>query len=319
MSKPIRIGFIGDVMIGRLVNEKLRQVNPEYIFGTVLPLMQNCDAVIANLEAALTHSESAVTKVFNFKSDPAHVKCLKIANIQAVNLANNHVLDYSQKGLLETLNTLEKAGITYVGAGKNSHEAKEIKVLHVRDCKIALLGYTDNEPGWIATENRPGTNFITIGTDIASDIAAAKKAADIVIVSLHWGPNMVERPPETFIRFAHHLIDQGVDVIHGHSAHIFQGVEVYKNRYILYDCGDFVDDYYVDPFLRNDRSFFFELELTGSKPIKLTMRPVLIQDCQVNLANDQDQQETLDRMKALSLSLGTYLVEDIGTLIARCD
>ena len=105
------IGLTGDVMIGRLVNECLREAPPEYIWGDVLPLLLKNDVNIINLEAALTTSVREVPKVFNFKSDPEHVESLKVARVDVANLANNHVLDYSEEGLLETLDTLDAAAI----------------------------------------------------------------------------------------------------------------------------------------------------------------------------------------------------------------
>lgn len=295
----ILIGFCGDVMIGRLVNEHLNNVPSEYIWGNVLPLLKSTDFNIANLETALTVSEKEVPKVFNFKADPSKIQSLLDGGISAVSLANNHVLDYSKEGLFETLETLDNAGILHVGAGKNSQEAKQPVILEKLGIKIGILAYTDNEPTWIAKNDIPGTNYITIGDIevVKNDIINIRKQVDVLVVSIHWGPNMRERPPQYFIQFAHQLIDSGVDIIHGHSAHIFQGVELYKNGLIMYDTGDFVDDYFVDPMLRNDRSFFFAVEVDKTGFQSLQLIPTLIGDFQVNLATEQDKSEAISRMK----------------------
>src|SRR5262245_12899100 len=102
----ITIGLAGDVMIGRLVNEALEHLPPRYIWGDMIPTLQATDLNLINLEAALTHENRPVPKVFNFKADPQKVRVLTEGKIDLVNLANNHILDYGEAGLLETLATL---------------------------------------------------------------------------------------------------------------------------------------------------------------------------------------------------------------------
>jgi poly-gamma-glutamate synthesis protein (capsule biosynthesis protein) len=253
----------------------------------------------------LTVSNRIVPKVFNFKAHPRHVQALIAGSIDVVNLANNHVLDYDVEGLLETLKTLDRAGIRHVGAGQNRTEAKKPVILERKGVRIAICGYTDNEPGWIASQ-RPGTNYITVGDvqTVKEDIEKLLSDVDILIVTIHWGPNMVEQPPSDFIQFAHDLIDMGVDIVHGHSAHIFQGVEWYKKGLILYDTGDFIDDYYVDPLLRNDRSFFFKVRVTKEGIHSLEMTPTIISNFQATLATGAEKEAILQRMQQLSKSLG---------------
>jgi poly-gamma-glutamate synthesis protein (capsule biosynthesis protein) len=122
---------------------------------------------------------------------------------------------------------------------------------------------------------------------------------------------MVEEPNEQQIQFAHQLIDLGVDIIHGHSAHVFQGVEIYKEKVILYDTGDFIDDYAVDPEFRNDRSFLFEFVIEGKKIKTLKLIPVIIQNMQVNFAINHDKRSAIARMQYLSSKFGTK-VHDNG-------
>lgn len=294
----MRIGLCGDVMIGRLVNEHLKQNPPDLVWGNTLPLFESVDLRIINLEAALTSCEEAVPKVFNFKSDPSHVATLQAAGIDAVNLANNHVLDYGVEGLVETLEMLDRADIAHVGAGRNGEEACSAVQLG----GVTLFGCTDNEPGWKAGEKRSGVHYLSVG-----ELPAVPKG-DLVILSIHWGPNMRQRPPGHFRAFAHALIDAGVDVIHGHSAHIFQGVEIYKGRPILYDTGDFLDDYAIDPELRNDQSFFFILEDLH----RLRMVPVQISHFQVNQVPGE---AICARMDSLCQELGTPCTQKEGELV----
>ncbi len=118
---------------------------------------------------------------------------------------------------------------------------------------------------------------------------------------------MRQRPNQEFINFAHAIIDSGVDIIHGHSAHIFQGIEVYHNKLIMYDTGDFVDDYAVDPLLRNDQGLFFIVTVTKTGIKKVELIPLLISDFQVNYAKGRQKKEILDRIKTLSAKFGTKI------------
>ena len=315
--EKISIGLAGDVMIGRLVNEQLDHVPPEYIWGNLLPLLRRTDFNLINLEAALTDSQEEVPKTFNFKANPHKVRSLVEGSIDVVNLANNHVLDYAKKGLLETLETLNQANIMHVGAGKNIIEASQPVIVEKNGITVGILGCTDNEPTWLAKNESPGTRYLSVyDIDlIKTDIERLRPQVDLLILSIHWGPNMKERPSKSFTTFAHQLIEAGVDILHGHSAHIFQGVEVYQNKLILYDTGDFVDDYYVDPLLRNDRSFFFVVEATKAGLCTLRLIPVLISHFQVNRAKGNDAAESLERMQKLSAELHTTFALENQELI----
>ncbi len=315
----ILIGITGDVMIGRLV-DKVMEVNPpSYIWGDTLPLITSTDFNLFNLEAALTTCKEEVFKVFNFKADPNRVESLLLAKTSLVNLANNHSLDYTEKGLIETLGVLDKANIPHVGAGINIEDAKKAHITNVHGINIGIIGLTDNEPGWKAGITNPGTNYVEIVQealeDVKRQVTELKKKVDILILTIHWGPNMRQRPPQHFIDFAHALIEAGVDIFHGHSAHIFQGMEIYKNRVIFYDTGDFIDDYYVDPTLRNDRSFFFVVEVNKKGPLACRLYPTKIGRSQVNLSSGLDQKETNDRMVLLSKEFNTDLKIENGSLV----
>lgn len=306
----IFVGLMGDVMVGRLVNERLFSEAPEYIWGNFLPCLKETDLNLLNLEAALTRSTLLVPKVFNFKANPEKVTSLVKGSIGVVNLANNHILDFSTQGLLETVQTLDGAGIRHVGAGRNYEEAIRPSIFTCQGIKVGIMGCTDNEPTWRATHSSAGTLFLDQKTipSLLKTIRKVKSEVDLLIVSVHWGPNMVERPSEGQISFAHQAIDHGADIIHGHSAHIFHGVGFYHRGLVLYDTGDFVDDYAVDPFLRNDRSFFFVVEAGKEGIAALYLIPVLISDCQVNLAQERDFSESVQRMQALSSEFNTTLI-----------
>lgn len=305
---PITIGFTGDVMLGRLVNEKISQVRDyAYPWGNMLEYLKKTNLNIINLETTLTTSQNPVPKVFNFKADPDKVQSLLEGSIDIVSLANNHSKDFGDDGLLETISVLDRAGIKHVGAGINGDYARKAVITTVNGLRIGILGYTDNEPGWIAGPTSPGTNYIEVG-DIAriqEDIQSLKGKVDIIIATLHWGPNKRERPSQEFIDFAHQMVDAGVDIIHGHSAHIFQGIEVYNRGLILYDTGDFVDDYAIYSDIRNDLSFFFIVEIQNKQIRLVKLIPVVIKNMQVNKAQKKDAQQAIDRMKDVCKQFNT--------------
>lgn len=315
----ITIGLAGDVMLGRLVNEEISKRGYSYPWGDMLPYLHKNDLNIINLETTLTKSKKKVTKVFNFKADPDKVEVLKQGKISLVNIANNHILDFSEEGLRETIATLNKASIPHVGAGNNIDEAKEPKILMIKGLRIGVIGYTDNEPGWEAKKDKPGTNYIKVGdiNQVKQDIKEIRNKVDILILTIQWGPNMREVPTKEFQDFAHQIIDAGVDIIHGHSAHVVQGIEIYKKKLILYDTGDFIDDYMVGPALRNDHTFLFRIAIKQGQLFSLTLVPAIISNMQVNLATGEDKNKMIARIKALSSSFGTKLMEHNGQLIVN--
>lgn len=307
-SGSIAIGLAGDVMLGRLVNEQIKNTSYAYPWGNILPELKSKDFILINLETTLTGSTALIPKVFNFKADPAVVKTLEIGNIHVVNLANNHSLDFGIEGLEETITTLDSAKIAHVGAGKNAREAQKPTISTRNGVRIGILGYTDNEPTWKATNTKPGTNYISIlnpSEPIFESIRDLKSKVDICIFTIHWGPNMKEFPSPEFINFAHRVIDAGADIFHGHSAHVVQGIQKYKDSIIIYDSGDFVDDYAVDSGLRNDLSFLFTVEIEKNQLKRLILLPVKISNMQVNKAEGADAQTIIDLMKKRSVPFGT--------------
>ncbi|MHC4447517.1 MAG: CapA family protein, partial [Planctomycetota bacterium] len=303
------LAFLGDVMLGRGVNKQIVRRSPESFWGDVLPVLRSADAVVANLECALTGIRSpwtATPKMFHFRAGPLAVAVLKAANIRCVSLANNHALDFGRDGLIETLSHLDEAGIAHAGAGRDEEDAAAPAVFDVGWLRVGVVGLTDNEPPFAASPGLPGTNYLEIAPRraalrrVQSAVKAARdRDASLVVLSVHWGPNMTLQPRKAFREFAHAVLDMGVDLVHGHSAHVFHGVEIYRRQLILYDTGDFLDDYAIDPELRNDWSFVFLVDLEGSKAKRLRMVPVELEFAEVKLARGQVQEQIRQRMRTL--------------------
>jgi len=316
-KESITIGFAGDAMLGRLVNDKISLNDYSHPWGNTISTFRSTDLNILNLETTLTQSSKSIPKLFNFKADRDVVETLVRANIDIVSLANNHIMDFSEEGLVETISVLDKVGIFHVGAGMNIEDAKEPIIITKEGIKIGIIGYTNNEPDWEAGMYNSGTNYIKVGdiNKIKEDVDKIRNEVDILIATIHWGPNMREHPSKKFVDFAHKMIDSGIDIIHGHSAHIFQGIEVYNKKLIMYDTGDIIDDYAVDPEVRNDRSFIFLVDINKNGIINIRLVPTLTHHMQVNHATGTDYREAIERMKKLSEEFDTHIEEMDGIII----
>lgn len=319
MARSVRLALLGDLMLGRGVSRALRRRPPEWFWGDVLPILRQADAVFANLEAPITASSERKRhgwKMFHFRADPAAVGILACANVRFVCLANNHALDFGERGLLDTMHVLDAAGIRHAGAGRNAVEAAAPIVVDLSGLKVGLIAATDNMRAFSARPNRPGTNFIEMAADSAnldwidSSVTALRRAgATLIVLSLHWGPNMRLSPSGRFRRFAHAAVDCGVDVIHGHSAHVVQAVERHRSAIILYDTGNFIDDYWKFPFRQTVWSFVFFLDIEDGRLARLRLVPVHIHSSPVELATGETFQAIKEHMKSLCAALGTPVAE----------
>lgn len=320
----MRIVFLGDVMLGRLVNEILKKEKPEYIWGNTLEILKKADLKICNLECVISDKGqpwSLTPKVFHFRSDAKNVKVLKVANINLVSLANNHSLDFGYKALLEMLEILKKNKILYSGAGLNLKEASQPAVFYLKGKKIGFIAFTDNESAWSAEEDKPGIFYVELRKNgknidyLFKLIKKTKKVVDFLIVSAHWGPNWGYEPLKEHIYFAHKFIDCGADFVFGHSPHIFRGIEIYKNKFILYSAGDFVDDYAVDEIERNDESFIFIYNKISSKEY-LELYPTIIENFQAKLAR-KEKEIIIEKMRLLCKKLETEARKEKDRLVIQ--
>jgi poly-gamma-glutamate capsule biosynthesis protein CapA/YwtB (metallophosphatase superfamily) len=240
-----------------------RQVSFSWPWGDALPVLDAVkpDARLINLETSVTRSaDFAPGKAVHYRMSPENLPCVSAIRPDACALANNHVLDFGRAGLVETLGVLARAGLTAAGAGQDSSEASrpvavpapvtadaetaEGRVL-IFSCGTASSGIP---PGWAATAAGPGVNLLPSLSDAVADavserLSAASQRGDLLVVSIHWGSNWGYEVDGEQVRFAHRLIDGGVDLIHGHSSHHPRPVEVYRGKLVLYGCGDCIDDY----------------------------------------------------------------------------
>ncbi|MBI5587942.1 MAG: CapA family protein [Deltaproteobacteria bacterium] len=312
----MRLVLVGDVMLGRLVNDRLREKPVEFVWGDTIPFFKSADASVCNLECVISdrgERREPSRKAFHFRTDSKNIEALTKAAITAVTLANNHSLDFGPDALADTLNSLDASGIKRAGAGADIREASSAVYFKASGVGVALMSFTDNEPGWEATEKTPGVYYLPADLNdprtatLMDKIREAKKKADLVIVSPHWGPNRGYRPVPGHIPLAHAMIDAGADIVFGHSCHVFQGVELYRGRPIIYGAGDFIDDYAVDEVERNDESFVFIVETDGARLQRLLLYPTMIIRFQARSARGFLAEEIAIKMKTLSSELNTRL------------
>ncbi|MFR9802348.1 CapA family protein [Pseudonocardia sp. RS010] len=231
-------------------------VEPGWPWGDLAAVLGETapDARVVNLETAVTTSSSfAPHKAVHYRMHPANLPTLHALHPDVCCLANNHVLDFGTEGLRETLDVLAAAGLRTAGAGRDATEAWRPAVVPLtggRRLVVLSVAHTSSgvPPGWAATATRPGVALVADDVDRSVDEVVASLAAvhtpdDIAVVSVHRGSNWGYEVGAEQRRFAHGLVDAGVDLVHGHSSHHPRPVEVHRGRLVLHGCGDLVDDY----------------------------------------------------------------------------
>jgi poly-gamma-glutamate synthesis protein (capsule biosynthesis protein) len=312
-----------------------RPVEPSYIWGDALEELKHVApaARIVNLETSVTRSEDAWPKGINYRMHPANVACLIVAGIDVCVLSNNHVLDYGPAGLIETLETLDRAGLTRTGAGRTLAEAQRPVVVDLADDRRVVVHGTGTEtsgipPSWAAREDLAGVDLLSDLFDetaaaVAARVGRSKRSGDITVASIHWGTNWGYEVPPAHVRFARRLVDGGVDVVHGHSSHHPRPIEVYRNRLILYGCGDFINDY--EGILGHEEyrpdltlMYFPTFDAISGELRDLRMTPMQLRKLRLNRAAPEDARWLRDRLARISLEFRSAVeASDDGSLLLR--
>src|SRR5919197_216612 len=247
----MKLALAGDTMLGRGVAEQLGRRPPQSLVDPELAeITRAADLFVLNLECCISDRGEPVPKIFNFRAAPAAVETLLHLGVDCVTLANNHALDYGTEALLDTFEHLRAGGIAGAGAGENVDEARRPAAVQ----GLPILAFADHESGFTAGPDRPGIAFADITYGVPDWLCERAPGA---LVCPHWGPNMTPSPLPYVRAAALALREAGAALVAGTSAHVFQGVE----GNVLYDLGDFLDDYAVDPVLRNDLGLLFLVEL----------------------------------------------------------
>jgi poly-gamma-glutamate synthesis protein (capsule biosynthesis protein) len=325
LHEPYMKSARGYVELAEKANVPIQQpVSFSYIWGDALEELERVrpDLRIINLETSITKSDDYwKNKSVHYRMNPENISSMTTAKIDYCSLANNHILDWGYSGLTETLETLKKVNIKSAGAGQNLQEAETPAVMEVKGKgRVIVFSYGLTTSGipfsWAASEDSPGVNLLKDLSDrtvryIKEKVQAVKRQEDVVVASIHWGGNWGYDVPPEQRQFAHKLIDNaGVDVIHGHSSHHVKGIEVYKDKLILYGCGDFLNDYEGIGGYRDFRGdlglmYFVSVDPSTGKLVHLRMTPTQIKHFKVNRAARADAMWLRDTLNREGRKFGT--------------
>ena len=310
-SSGVAIGLLGDVMLGRLVADALGGQAPDSVWSAeVRELASQLDLVVCNLECCISSRGAPTTaieaKPFFFRAPPVATRALKAINARAVSLANNHALDFGPDALRDTLELLGAADIVAAGAGLGPEAARRPAIVPAGGLSVGLVAVTDHPVEYAARPGQLGVAYAALRETpppwLLESIAAARRECDLLIAFPHWGPNMTTRPAAWQRRLAAGLLEAGADLVAGHSAHVFHGVG-WPARPVIFDLGGALDDYRVDPKLRNDLGLLAIWRPDGGPELELV--GLELDFCRTRLAEGAEAEWIADRLRRACGELGT--------------
>lgn len=228
-KKESTILFMGDAMLGRNVAAKIAKNGSDYPFAKIKDVVSSADYAVANLEGPVTKINTAPKNDMRFHFDPSLAAVLADTGFDALSLANNHGLDQGAKGEKDTEKNLQDAGLKYFGRADS--DSGPVLRFTIHDSGFTIIGLHD-----VYRKIDPKT--------VATEIAAAKKEGDTVIVYPHWGDEYQHIRNTRQVELAHAFIDAGADLVIGSHPHVVEGIEIYKGKPIFYSLGNLVFDQY---------------------------------------------------------------------------
>ncbi len=326
------IVYGGDVTLGRRFNEALFDDKDRgRVFGDVAPLLGGADLALVNAEGVIAQggrfNDKGEPRPYLFRAHPAAIDVLTGAGIDLVTVGNNHALDYGPAALTEMLDRLSLAGIDWFGGGHDMADARRPAYRRLGDTVVALVGadFTVSAK-YRAGKKRAGILFYDAFRDgshedeIVADLKKihdeARRHAQVVLLSPHWGDNMVDRPAPHIRSLARRLIDVGYDGILGHSAHVFHGVELIDGKPVIYDAGNLVADFGGGG--RVHQALAWEVEFNRSGVTRITGYPLKLGRNRTDLAQGELRDGILEDLAGFSLELGTRLVVADGVARLEC-
>jgi poly-gamma-glutamate capsule biosynthesis protein CapA/YwtB (metallophosphatase superfamily) len=317
----VTLALAGDTMLGRGVAERLAADPGFELFAPqVREFAATADLFVLNLECCVSDRGERFAdpgKPFFFRAPPVAAQRLAELGVDCVTLANNHALDYGPEALLDTLEHLDAAGIAATGAGEDEASARAPVVLEAGGARLRVVAASDHPAAFAAGDAHPGIAYADLlGGAVPGwlrDAAAPGDDADLVLVSPHWGPNMRAEPVAHVRAAADALVAAGATLVAGHSAHVFQGV---AGR-VLYDLGDFIDDYAVDDALRNDLGLLWLVTLDAGGPRRLEALPLELRYVHTRAARAADARWVLTRLRELCAAFGTAVEVEEGRAVIR--
>lgn len=298
----INLFFAGDIYLSDAVAAAYKNKGIDGIIDSnLLKDMKDADITMVNQEFTFSNGgKQAENKQFTFRVNPDYVTAFKDMGIDVVTLANNHSMDFGTEALKDSFDTLNGAGIAYVGAGNNLKEARNIHYVKDKGKTLAFLAASRVIPeyNWNATETKPGMLTTYDPTFLLEDIKTARENSDYVIVYLHWGIERMDTPKDYQRNLAKQYIDAGADLVIGSHPHVLQGMEYYKGKPIIYSLGNYM-------FYSNIKSTAV-LKVTLDKELnsKIQLLPAYAANGKTQLISDTNKvREFYQYMKSISFDV----------------
>ncbi len=311
-----------------------KPVEVDWPWGDALSILDEADpdARLINVETSVTRSDDyAPAKGIHYRMHPGNAGVLAAARIDVCAMANNHVLDFGVRGLEETLDTLAGAGLSAAGAGRNTEQAWRPAVVDAGAGRILMLSVALTSSGVSAADaagpSRPGLALLPDLSDasaamVIEAVQRRRRAGDLAVLSVHWGSNWGYDIPDEQVRFAHRLVDAGIDIVHGHSSHHPRPIEIYRGKPILYGCVDLINDYEGiggnEQFRDDLRLLYLVAVDAGTRELReLRMVPVQVRQMRLHRAAASDVEWLRERLNGISAPFGSHFAaNDDGELVA---
>lgn len=300
--EPIEIIFVGDVMFEWSLKETLKRKGVDYPFEQIKERIKEVDFAVVNLETAITIGTEAYPKKYNFKSEPETLNGLLNAGFDLVSLANNHTMDFGEKGLIDTMKNLEEYNLPYIGSGLNKEEAYMGHEVVIQGKKIKFLAFSRVLPTveWYATDNKPGIASGYQEDYVTSVIEKEKQeeGTDIVFVYIHWGVERNKYPEDYQRKYARKMIEAGADAVVGAHPHVLQGFEFYNGKPIAYSLGNFLFPNYVSG--HSAETGLLSLIIEENNQIRMEFEPFYIHNDQIVDKGIEYQNKILNYLEGIS-------------------
>jgi len=291
-SRRVNLQAVGDMMLARSVGEQVLDKGPGIVFAGVQSVLDSADVLVGNLECTLTSNSNPLPKRYTFAAPPEAARALSLAGFDVLSLANNHSMDFGSPGLFDTFANLGQFGIAGVGAGANDADAHAPVILERNGLRLAFLAYLDvpkeydgfDNQASIATTTQPGVSWGTLDV-IRTDVAAARLQSDLVIVMLHSGIEIMDKPTANQQAEALAAIDAGAALVIGSHSHSLQPIEWYHGGLIVYSLGNFVFDEYLGVL---NATIILRVVLTPNGVESYEWVPVLIENGLPHLVTDRE-------------------------------
>jgi poly-gamma-glutamate synthesis protein (capsule biosynthesis protein) len=292
----LTIYAVGDIMLGEEplcynfgVKSVIKNKGVDYLFSNIKDVFKDANIVFGNLEAPISeYTDKNGFEANFFRADPSVIKGLKNAHFNVLSVANNHIMEHGERAFWFTVNSLKENNITPVGV------ANKAEILEINNLNIAIMAYSFIED----FIDNPAYNKISSEKKIFGDIKKIRNSVDLIILSVHWGDEFIDRPSPLQVMFAHKAIDSGANIILGHHPHVLQGIEKYHNGLIAYSLGNFIFDMSQES-ARKSMVLHVEVSKNGISNEKIL--PIYLKnDYRVDLLHDERANNLVSEIKSLS-------------------